>query len=108
MIRWKRASAVFQGGTEQVLALRGARVRTRAALLGMPINVVEGTPPQATDVPAGSVGLVANARGADILIALPKALGMPVTTLDAFMRSGAFTVVRINWPTFRAQFEVEA
>ena len=108
MVRWKSASAVFQGGTAQVLALKGKRVRARAALQGIQLNVVEGNPPQTADVPLGSVGLIANPSGADILIAMPKALGVSVTTLDALTRSGAFMVVRVNWSTFREQFEVEA
>ena len=74
----------------------------------MPVNVVEGAAPETIDVAAGSVGLLANPRGEDILIAFPKAPGAPLTTLDALGRFGTFTVVRVNWPTFRMQFEVEA
>jgi citrate lyase alpha subunit len=107
MLRWKSASAVFQGGTAQVLALKGKRVRARVALQGIPVNVLEGNPPQTVDVPLGSLGLIANPSHADILIAMPKALGMAVTTIEALTRSGAITVIRINWPTFREQFEVE-
>jgi|GEM_PF-5692976 len=107
MVRWKSASAVFQGGTAQVLALKGKRVRARSALQGVQVNVLEGNPPQTANVPLGSVGLIANPSGADILIAMPRALGMAVTTLEALTRSGAVTVIRINWPTFREQFEVE-
>ncbi len=108
MTRWKPASAVFHGGTQQLLSLRGHRVRTRVPLLQMPINGAARGSPQTLDVPVGSVGLLANPLGEDILIAFPALHGAPLTTLDALMRSTAFNVVRINWPTFRAQFEVEA
>jgi hypothetical protein len=59
------------------------------------------------DVPQNSVGLLANALGADILIAYPIKPGSAVPTLDALMKLGDFYVIRVNWETFRRQFAIE-
>jgi hypothetical protein len=108
MATWKPASVVFQGGTQQVVALSGKRVRSRASLMQVPIHDALNATHRTLDVPIGTLGLVANPVKDEILIALPKVHGTSLTTLDALMRANAFHVIRVNWPTFRMQFEIEA
>ena len=107
-IKWKPAGAVFQGGTKELLALKGRQVRSRNKRLQVCVYVPQETEARALDVELGSMGLLANPLGANVLIAIPRVQGGKLTTLDAITRSGAFDVISINWPTFQMQFDIEA
>lgn len=107
MNRWRPASAGFLGGTKEALALKGRKVRNRVALLSSALYDPIHHSQQTRDVPAASVGLVANALGEQILIAYSKMPGVQPTTLEALMRSNSFFVITVNWPTFRVQYDIE-
>ena len=109
MKNWKPASAVFFGGTSQIVAIKGRRVRPKTALFSAalfdPIHNRHNT----VDLKAGSIGFVANPhpQAPALLLAFPQLPMAAATTLEALMRGPAVNVVVINEPTFRMQFEVE-
>jgi hypothetical protein len=107
MLKWRPASVVFLGGTQEGLALKGRKVRNRVALLSSALYDPINHSNQTRDVQANSVGFLANAIGEQLLIAYPKQSGVQPTTLDALTRSNVFFVITVNWPTFRLQFEIE-
>lgn len=107
MNRWRPASAVFLGGTKEALALKRRRVRNRVALLSSALYDPIHQSNQTRDVPANSVGLLANAIGDELLIAYSKMPGVQPTTLEVLMRSNSFFVITVNWPTFRVQYDIE-
>ena len=107
MNRWRPASTVFLGGTKEGLALKGRKVRNRVALFSSALYDPIHHSNQTRDVPANSVGLLANAIGEQLLIAYSKMPGVQPTTLDALMRSNSFFVITVNWPTFRVQYDIE-
>ena len=107
MVRWRPASAVFLGGTQEGLALKGRKVRNRLALLSSSLYDPIHRSNEKRDVHANSSGLLANAIGDQLLIAYSKTPGVQPTTLDAMTRSNSFFVITVNWPTFRMQFEIE-
>lgn len=108
MAIWKKASAVFMGGTEQVKKLKGKRIRARVNLELIVYDPINGKHATAALAP-GEIGLVSNHHPTtfDFLLAFPRSTGMPVTNLDALIRTGNFKVVMVNEPTFKAQFEIE-
>ena len=108
MAVWKKASAVFIDGTEQIKKLKGSRVRTRIALelsLYDPITNKQTT----TKLVAGELGFVSNHHPTrfDFLLAFPSVSNAGVSNLESLMRSGKFKVVIVNEPTFKVQFEIE-
>ena len=107
MATWKPASIVFHGGTQQINALKGKRVRTKANLLSArvfdPIHHQQTT----TNVPFGAIGFVSNSQNDSLLIVFPKQPNLNVASLESLSRSGAFFVVVINAPTFKLQFDVD-
>ena len=108
MAIWKKASAVFAGGTEQMKKIKGRRVRARVNLeiaLFDPINGKQAT----TKLNTGDIGIVSNPHPTkfDFLLAFPNKGTAVVTSLESLMRSGDFRVVVVNEPTFKAQFEIE-
>jgi hypothetical protein len=108
MQTWKPAGSVFQGGTQEVLALKGKRVRARRILLGMRVHTGISGSEQSKDVAAGECGFIANPQGSDILIAFPRDPSQRFANIDALTRHFAFDVIVVNWPTFKIQFDVEA
>ena len=108
MAIWKKASAVFLGGTEQIKQLKGRKVRTIVAL-EMPVYDPIHEKPQVLALAAGVVGLVANPHPTrfDFLIAFPSKTSTNLTTIEALMKAGDFKVVIVNEPTFKQQFEIE-
>lgn len=107
MNQWKLAGVVFNGGTEQVKALVGKRVRTNSNLLSARIYDPINNQQRTTDMSKGSVGFVANPLGADLLLAFPLQGGAAAGSLDALVRNGSFRVIVVNTPTFRTRFDVE-
>ena len=107
MAVWKKASAVFFGGTQQALDLKGRRVRNIIALQGVPLHDPGAIKPATTNVPINHIGFLANPLLEELLIAYPKNQQQLVTSLDSLVKSGAFFVVKVNWPTFKARFEIE-
>jgi hypothetical protein len=110
MSSWKLASSVFFGGTGQIQAIKGRRVRARVPLSNF--NVYDPINPRTEtfSVRAGAIGLIANPHPnrPELLIAFPLNPALAPTTLDNLMRTGGFKVVMVNEPTFRLQFEIEA
>ena len=107
MVRWRPASAVFLGGSQEGLALKDRKVRNRVALLSSSLYDPVHRSNEKRDVHANSAGLLANAIGDQLFIAYSKAPGVQPTTLEALTRSNSFFVITVNWPTFRIQFEIE-
>ncbi len=108
MAIWKKASAIFTGGTEQIKKLKGRRIRARANLeltLYDPINNKQA----AVKINIGEIGLVSNHHPTtfDFLLAFPSTANTTITTLDALMRTGKFKVIAVNEPTFKVQFDIE-
>lgn len=109
MSNWKSASSVFGGGTEQIKELLGRRVRARTVLhlnVFDPINNQE----KQVEVAAGRVGLISYPHPTrfDFLIAFPATPANSTTTLDVLMRRSDSTVIVVNEPTFKFQFEIES
>jgi hypothetical protein len=107
MKTWKAVSAVFQGGSQQINALRGKRVRTKAALSSARVYDPVYNRQETTDVQRGAVGFVSNPLADELLIAFPKQEHTQSGSLEALMRNCMFYVVVINGPTFKDQFDVE-
>jgi hypothetical protein len=107
MPTWKPASAVFLGGTQQIKALIGARVRNRVHLGSVPLFDPIHHKQATTELIAGTVGFVANPNGANLLLAFASAPGQIPASLAQLQRTGNFRVVVVNEPTFKLQFEVE-
>lgn len=111
MSTWKPASSVFSGGTEQVKALKGRRVRARASLLQILLHNPAQREQETFDIRAGATGWVANPHPTMsdcLLIAFPANASLQPANLDALVRAGAFKVAVINGPTFKLQFEIES
>src|SRR5262252_3595444 len=107
MSAWAPASSVFAGGTQQIRALVGTRVRTRALLRSVRLfDPIQGSQ-RTTDLVPGAVGYVSNPLGADLLVAFSSLPGDVPPSLDQLSHSGNFRVVIINEPTFKFQFDVE-
>lgn len=109
MSLWKPTAAVFFGGTEQMKALTGRKVRTRVPLQNIAVYDPIHGKQETFSLRQGAVGLIANPHPVrfDFLIAFPVNGGQQVTSLDQLSRSGAFKVLVINEPTFKMQFEIE-
>ena len=106
MAIWKKVEQVFRGGTQAALALKNSRVRTRTNLIGMRLN--DAVRPGKIDVPNAAIGIISHAEMDDVLIGFAKGPPEP-TTLDALVKHKAgFYVIRVNWPTFKAQFDIES
>jgi hypothetical protein len=103
---WKPAATVFPGGSQQVTALRGRRVRNRVPLLRAAIHDPIHHHQTTIDVRAYSIGFVASPVNDQVLIAYSKS-DAPMTTIENLMRTGAFDVIRVNWVTFRLQFDID-
>jgi len=107
MKTWKAASIVFQGGTQQINALRGKRVRTKAVLSSARVYDPVYNRQETTDLQRGAVGFVSNPLADDLLIAFPKQEHTQPSSLEALMRNCMFYVVVVSGPTFKTQFDVE-
>jgi hypothetical protein len=107
---WTSAAAIFFGGTQAALALKGRRVRTAAALNGFPIyDPVNPRSQRTVNLAAGCEGFVANAIDDRILVALSADPSKVPQSLEELMKFplGGFIVVPLNWPTFRLQFSIQ-
>ncbi len=109
MSTWKPASTIFHGGTDQMKALKGRRVRTRTPIHGILVYDPINGRHESFDLHLGAIGLVANPHPTrhEFLVAFSLSAGQPVTTLDQLAKSGAMKVVVVNEPTFRMQFDIE-
>ena len=107
MKTWKLASATFQGGTQEIGALIGKKVRLRVNLFSVLIYDAIANTRETTDLQRGAIGFVTNPKGADLLIAYSTKPITNAPSLNALKNSGAFFVVLVNSATFKAQFEIE-
>ena len=109
MSTWKPASSLFLGGTEQIKALKGRKVRPQMALQGALVYDPIHNRDDRFTVHAGMIGFVANPHPsrADLLIAFSMTPSSNAGSLDALVRTGTFKVVVVNEPTFKFHFEVE-
>jgi hypothetical protein len=111
MAIWKPASAVYQGGTQQIKSLYGKRVRLRlgVSLFDQPVRDVGQIGESRITIPPSTLGFVAhpNPDRDGLLIAFSKPFNKPVMTIDALMKSNQFLVIPVNSITFKMQFEVE-
>jgi hypothetical protein len=104
---WKHVDAIYMGGSEELKALRGAVVRTRGAILQQPNHKGDEMPDgDPVDLSPSHFGRVASPYKDMVLIAfLPRPLEVP-PPLDQLWRTDSF-VARLNWMTFRWQFDIE-
>ena len=107
---WKKAGVVFQGGTQEAARLVGKRFRVSVPMTG--VVSYDVTRPNGVgvkiDLPRGTIGYigyVAPDALDKITIAVPQRGELPAS-LEKLLRA-PFHVVRVNWPTFRANFEIE-
>jgi hypothetical protein len=104
---WKHVDAVYRGGSEELRALQGALVRTRCALHGAHVHKGADVPSTETvHLTAGQLGRVGLPYQDKALIAFLRRPNEAPPPLDR-LRLNDFFVVRVNWPTFRAQFDIE-
>lgn len=110
MAIWKPASTIFHGGTDQIKALQGRKVRARAPIHGILVYDPVHGKQESFDLHLGAVGLVANPHPTrnEILVAFPVNRGQAPTTLDQLARSGSMKVLVINEPTFKWQFDIQS
>ena len=108
MATWKPAATCFDGSTDGIRALKGRRVRTRHALLGLPRHDPAAASSKSFDVAAGTEGFVGypHADMRSLLIVFPNNPAAMANGFDALARSGEFRVAVVNGPTFKLQFEV--
>ena len=109
MSKWKPAASVFFGGTNQIQAIKGKKVRTRVPLLNIRVYDPNNSRIETFSLNKGAIGLVANPHPnhPELLIAFPLNSVLEPTTLDNLMKSGQFKVIIVNEPTFKMQFEIE-
>ena len=107
MKTWKAASALFQGGTQQVNSLKGKRVRSTSVLTSARVYDPIYNRPDTATIECGKIGFVSNPLGNELLIAYPKQEHTQIVSLDALMRNCMFLVVVVNGSTFKDRFEVE-
>jgi hypothetical protein len=81
MIRWRPASTVFWGGTQEALALKGRKVKNRVALLSSPLYDPISHKDERRDILANTIGLLVNAIGDELLVAYPQIPGMVLPNL---------------------------
>ncbi|MFO1311556.1 MAG: hypothetical protein U1F41_05755 [Burkholderiales bacterium] len=108
MAIWKAAATCFDGSTQSIRALKGRRVRTRTALLGLARHDPATANPRPFDVAAGTEGFVGfpHADMRSLLVVFPNNPASMASGFDALARSGEFRVAVVNGPTFKLQFEV--
>ena len=107
MKAWKAAGAFFQGGTQQINALKGKRVRSTSILTSARVYDPVHNRQDTTTIERGVIGFVSNPLGNELLIAYPRQEHAHSPSLDALMRNCMFFVVIVNAPTFKDKFEVE-
>jgi hypothetical protein len=106
---WKNVSLVFGGGTQEARALKGKRIRVIGPLYGVPTIDLDGRPGAPINIAAGTegfVGFVPESAFDTIRLCFSKNR-IPVPNLDMMMRGGQFSVIQINWPTFRGKFQID-
>lgn len=106
--KWQPGAMAFIGGTAEALKLKGRRVKNQVPLYGCSLYDPIQHSDKKIDLPLGTVGVIANAVMDELLVAYPIAPIPVEPTLDCLTRSGSFHVIRVNWPTFRMQFQVES
>ena len=105
---WRPVSSVWTGGTNELLKFKGARVRVARTCSPLLNDPTARTPPKQVSLPAGRVGILTEARMLDIYVAFLNDATAQVTSRDALLRTPKEVfAVRLNWPTFKAQFEIE-
>lgn len=110
MTQWVPVDWDFDGSTESIRRLVGKKVRSRGTLhSALVYDPTQPTRQQTYELRAGTIGFVANPHPSmrDLLIAIPTDGKLPPSSLAALSRSQAFTVLVVNAPTFRLQFEFE-
>lgn len=106
---WKKASAVFIGGTENIKSLNGIRVKVTTDIRSNIYDHIGGTDLTA-DLTTDTIGFISrpNPNSLDeLLIAFPKSKDKTFRNLGSLTQSGDFFVIRINSPTFKANFDIE-
>jgi len=108
-MNWKPASLVFEGGTEEVRALIGHRVRARRdvqlfSFLGSEARNPLGPP---VKMARGEMAFVANPYETMVVLALPGAKASLPDTLKALTSKGNFRVLCADWSELRTSFDIE-
>jgi len=105
---WKPVLSVWVGGTLELLRFRDARVRVLRTCSGILNDPVKSGHPTQISLPAGRMGVLTEAKMGDIFVGFANDASVLVTTGAALLRTpkGVFGV-RLNWATFKTQFEIE-
>lgn len=104
---WKRVEAVYYGGSVELKALQGALVRTRGTLQGAQVHKGADVPcTETAHLNAGQLGRLGLPYKEYALIVFLRRSNEAPPPLER-LRLNDFFVVRVNWPTFRAQFDIE-
>ena len=106
---WKLAGTLFRGGTLEVRALLGKRVRARRLLSGCRLFDPSGREHETTDIvmaAEGLIGYVPTGQLDQILLVFPIERGVRLLSLDQAARQRIQSVL-INWPTFRDAFDID-
>jgi hypothetical protein len=105
---WKPVFSMWVGGTAELLRLKDSRVRVARECSGLLNDPLNPRLVRQVSLPAGRVGILTEARMDNIFVGFPNAASVQVTTREALLRTpGGIFGVCLNWPTFKAQFEIE-
>lgn len=105
-MNWKPAGLTFHGGTEEARALTGRRVRVRQRVSALRFLGVEDPFGPPIDLETGKIGFVGHPVRDMIILAFLDGNAPLPRDLKALTR-GTFLSVYVNWPTFRASFDLE-
>lgn len=104
---WKHVDAIYKGGTEELKALEDCLVRTRCAISSLQVHLGADVPSTTTQsLGSGQLGRVARPYKDMALLVFLRHPGEAPPPLDK-LRLKDFFVVRVNWATFRTQFDIE-
>ena len=106
--KWQPGATAFIGGTAEALKLKGRRVKNQVPLYGCSLYDPIQHSDKKIDLQPNTIGVIANALMDEFLVAYPISPVSAEPTLEGLTRSGSFHVIRVNWPTFRMQFQIES
>lgn len=106
---WKLAGSIYRGGSQEVRALLGKRVRARTAMSACRVYDPIGHKQETTDIALLAEGLVGHVPAGQfdqVLLAFPAEHGARLTSLEQAARHKIRSIL-VNWPTFRANFDID-
>jgi hypothetical protein len=105
---WKPVFSVWAGGTAELLRFKDSRVRVARTCSGLLNDPAKLRHSSQVSLAAGRMGILTDVRMLDIFVGFPNNATAQVTSREALLRTPAgIFAVRLNWPTFKSQFEIE-